>query len=76
MPEAMTYSDARKNFTAIMDKVCDNHDYVIITRHQAKPVVMMSLDDYNSIEESAYLLRSPANTQGLRASLQEVQQDF
>lgn len=74
MPEAMTYSDARKNFAATMDKVCDSHEHVIITRRQARPVVMMSLDDYNSIEESAYLLRSPANAARLRASLEDVLQ--
>jgi antitoxin YefM len=70
MPEALTYSDARKNLASTMDKVCDSHDPVIITRRKAKPVVMMSLDDYNSIAETAYLLHSPANAARLRESIQ------
>ncbi|MFV0420602.1 type II toxin-antitoxin system Phd/YefM family antitoxin [Oleidesulfovibrio sp.] len=73
MPEALTYSDARKNLASTMDKVCDTHEAVIITRRKAKPVVMMSLEDYNSIAETAYLLRSPANAKRLRESIQDVQ---
>ncbi|MFI3271329.1 MAG: type II toxin-antitoxin system prevent-host-death family antitoxin [Pseudomonadota bacterium] len=74
MPEALTYSEARKNLAATMEKVCDSHDHVIITRRQARPVVMMSLEAYNSIEESAYLLRSPNNAQRLRESIAEMRQ--
>ena len=42
-----------------MEKVCDDHTPVIITRKAAKPVVMMSLADYQALEETAYLLKSP-----------------
>lgn len=73
MPEALTYSDARKNLASTMDKVCDTHDPVIITRRKAKPVVMMSLEDYNSIAETAYLLHSPANAARLRESIQAAE---
>jgi antitoxin YefM len=57
----ITYSSARSNLSETMEKVCDDHAPIIITRKAAKPVVMMSLDDYEALEETAYLLRSPKN---------------
>jgi len=72
--EAMPYSTARKHFAAAMTRVCDNHEAVIITRKSAPAVVMMSLDDYSAIEETAYLLRSPANAQNLRESIKQYEQ--
>ncbi len=73
MPEALTYTDARKNLASTMNRVCDTHEPVIITRRKAQPVVMMSLEDYNSIAETAYLLKSPANAQRLRESIQSAE---
>ena len=72
--DAINYTTARKNFAKTMDKVCDNHEPIIITRENAKPVVMMSLEDYNAIEETAYLLRSPANAKRLRASIKQYEE--
>lgn len=69
MLDAINYSEARKNLASIMDSICDERDIVVITRRKARPVVMMSLDDYNSIEETGYLLRSPANAQRLVESI-------
>jgi antitoxin YefM len=69
MPEAITYTDARKNLASTMDEVCDTHEPVIITRRKARPVVMISLDDYNSIAETAYLLGNPRNAERLRESV-------
>lgn len=57
--DVITYTQARKNFTHVMNEVCENHTPIIITRQSAKPVVMMSLEDYSAIEETLYLLRSP-----------------
>jgi len=73
MPDAVNYTDARKNLAAIMDRVTADHDAVIITRQKAKSVVVMSLDDYNSIQETAYLLRSPVNAARLRRSIEQVE---
>ncbi|WP_207682914.1 type II toxin-antitoxin system Phd/YefM family antitoxin [Desulfonema magnum] len=70
---AIAYSNFRKNFANIMEKICEDHDPVIITRKNLKPVVMMSLEDYNAIEETMYLLRSPANAAQLRASIAEFE---
>ncbi|OLN24810.1 YefM protein (antitoxin to YoeB) [Desulfovibrio sp. DV] len=67
--DAISYTHAREHLAATMDQVCDDNAPVIITRQKAKAVVMMSLDDYNAIEETAYLLRNPANAARLRASL-------
>lgn len=71
--EAITYSSARQNLAKTMDRVCDEHDLVIITRKVAKPVVMMSLEDYNSIQETAYLLQSPKNAENLRESIKQYE---
>ena len=70
--DAITYSYARENLASMMTQVCDNHTPVIITRQKAKAVVMMSLDDYNAIEETAYLLRSQANADRLRQSVADA----
>jgi antitoxin YefM len=67
--DAITYSYAREHLASMMTQVCENNTPIIITRQKAKPVVMMSLDDYNSIEETAYLLRSQSNAERLRQSI-------
>lgn len=69
----ITYSLVRGNLAETMKKVCDDHAPVIITRKAAKPVVMMSLDDYEALEETAYLLRSPQNVQRLVESVTELE---
>lgn len=69
--EAIAYSVFRKHLAETMDRVCDNHDPIIITRQNARSAVLISLEDYNSIQETDYLLRSPANAAKLRVSIQE-----
>ncbi len=71
--EAATYTQVRKNFASVMNRVCDNHDPIIITRQDARPVVMVSLEDYNAIEETFYLFRSPANAARLNKALQDLE---
>ena len=71
----ITYTSARRNLAQTMDKVCDDHAPVIITRKAAKPVVMMSLDDYEALEETAYLLRSPKNARRLLESIVQLEAD-
>lgn len=68
---AISYSTARQNLAKLMDRVCDEHETVIITRKTAKTVVLISLDEYNAMEETAHLLKSPANAQRLRASIKQ-----
>jgi len=74
MLDAISYSEARKNLANIMDSVCDDRDVIVITRRKARPVVMMSLDEYNSIQETAHLLQSPANAGRLLESIAEMQE--
>ena len=69
---AITYTSARSNLAQTMAKVCDDHAPVIITRKAAKPVIMMSLDDYEALEETAYLLRSPENARRLMESITDI----
>ena len=70
--DAITYTQARKNFSSVMNRVCDDHAPVIITRQSERPVVMMSLEDYSAIEETMYLLKSPANAQRLYEALEKL----
>ena len=63
--KAISYTAARENLAATMDKVCQDHAPVIITRNRDQSVVMLSLDEYESLEETAYLMQSPANAQRL-----------
>ncbi|HEX6985926.1 MAG TPA: type II toxin-antitoxin system prevent-host-death family antitoxin [Planctomycetaceae bacterium] len=58
---AVSYNAARENLASMMDKVCNGHAPVVITRKRSQSVVMLSLEDYEALEETAHLLRSPAN---------------
>ena len=69
---AITYTAARENLASTMDRVCVDHDPVIITRNRDQAVVMLSLDDYESLQETAYLLRTPANAKRLIASIESL----
>ena len=69
---ALAYSDLRSNLADVMEKVCDDHDPVIITRSKKRPVVLMSLEDYESIEETLHLLGSPKNASRLMESIANI----
>jgi antitoxin YefM len=71
--DAITYSAARAKLADTMDRVCEDHEPIIITRNGQQAVVMMSLDDFNALEETAYLLRSPKNAQRLLESIAALQ---
>jgi antitoxin YefM len=70
--DVMTYSDARKNLKSVMDKVVDDCSEAIITRRNGKAVVMVSLEEWNSIVETEYLLSSPENARRLRESIAQL----
>jgi len=70
---AVTYSQARSDLAKTMDRVCDDHSPIIITRKSQRSVVMISLEDYQALEETAYLLRSPKNARRLLESIAELQ---
>ena len=70
---AMTYTAARQNLAKTMEQVCNDHEPVIITSKRDRAVVMLSLEDYKSIEETAYLSRSPKNAERLINAINEIE---
>ncbi|MFO7963076.1 MAG: YoeB-YefM toxin-antitoxin system antitoxin YefM [Desulfobacterales bacterium] len=72
--KAITYTAARQNLAKTMEKVCKDHAPVIVTRKSTESVVIMSLEDYESLEETAYLLRSPKNTRRLIESVAQLEE--
>jgi antitoxin YefM len=70
--DAVSYSHTRQHLAEIMDRVNDDHAPLLITRQNGRAVVMISLDDYNALEETAYLLRSPRNARRLMSSLDQL----
>ena len=73
--DAMTYSTLRANLASTMDRVCDDHEVLIITRNGDQAVVMLSLEDYKTLEETAYLLRTPTNTKRLLSAATQLNAD-
>jgi len=71
---AITYTAARESLASTMDSVCENHAPTIITRNRDQAVVMMSLEDYESLQETAYLLRTPANARRLMKSMLDLKE--
>lgn len=70
--EAITYSHTRQHLAEIMNKVTEDRSPVLITRQTGNPVVMMSLQDFNALEETAYLMRSPKNAKRLMESIEQL----
>jgi antitoxin YefM len=70
--QAISYSEARHDLKNVMDEACSNHEPILITRRKGESVVLVSLEDYESIMESEYLLSSPANASRLLQSLKEA----
>ena len=70
--DAITYTAARANLASTMDRVCEDHEPLIITRNGEQSVVMLSLDDYKALEETAYLLRTPANAKRLLSAVAQL----
>ncbi len=70
--DVLTYSDTRANLKEVMDRVVDDRTPVVITRQKAEAVVMVSLADWNAMEETLHLLSNPANAERLRASIREL----
>lgn len=70
--DAITYSAARANLASTMDRVCNNHEPLIITRNGEQSVVMLSLEDFNALQETAYLLRSPNNAKRLMRAIEQL----
>ncbi|MDO9223633.1 MAG: type II toxin-antitoxin system prevent-host-death family antitoxin [Caulobacter sp.] len=70
--DVLSYSDTRANLKEVMDRVVEDRTPVVITRQKAEAVVMVSLADWNAMEETLHLLSTPANAERLRASIAEL----
>jgi len=73
--DALTYTAVRANLASTMDRVCNDHEALIITRNGEQSVVMLSLEDYKAPEETAYLLRTPANVKRLLSAVAQLNAD-
>ena len=71
--DAISYTKARANLAGTMERVCEDHDPVTITRGRSPSVVMMSFEDYESLQETALLLRAPRNARRLLESVAELE---
>lgn len=69
----MTYSESRAKYAETLNSVVDNREEVVITRAGREPVVMVSLDDYESLKETAYLLRNPENARRLLTAIERLE---
>lgn len=71
---SITYTEARETLAGTIRRVCRDHDPIIITRKRDDAVVMMALDDYESLTETAYLLRAPRNARRLLDAIKELEE--
>ena len=70
--KVVTEQEARAQLGELAESTWDNHDIVVIAREGGRSAVLLSLEDYESLNETAYLLRSPANAERLLKSLGDV----
>ena len=70
--QVRTYSDARANLKQVMDDVVQDQEEVVVTRKNAEPVVILSLDAWNAIRETLHLLSTPSNARALRDSIAQL----
>lgn len=68
----VSYTDLRNNLAKYMDEVCDNREVLHVTRQNARPVVMVSAEEFEGMMETLHLLRSPANAARLLRSIGEA----
>lgn len=71
--KTLSFSEARQNFASVMNETFDDKSPILITRQKGTACVIMSLEEYESLEETAYLLRSPSNARHLMDSITELQ---
>ena len=71
--KTLSYTESRANYAQVLDDVVNNREETIITRAGHEPVVIVSLADYESLRETAYLMRSPANARRLLDSIDRLE---
>ena len=68
----VTYSDVRQNLAKVLDQVVDDAEEVVVTRSGREAAVIISLREYESLKETAYLMASPANARRLNEAIEEL----
>ena len=68
----MSYTESRARYAEVLDSVVNDREEVVITRAGHEPVVIVSLEDYESMRETAYLMRSPANARRLLDAMERL----
>jgi antitoxin YefM len=71
--KTMSYTESRARYAEVLDGVAKDREEVIITRAGHDPVVILSLEDYESLRETAYLMRSPANARRLLDAMERLE---
>ena len=71
--KTMSYTESRKRYAEVLDSVVDDREEVVVTRAGHEPVVIVALDEYQSMKETDYLLRSPENARRLRESIARIE---
>lgn len=73
--KTLTYTESRARYAEVLDSVVNDCEEVVVTRAGREPAVILSLAEYESLKETAYLLRSPANARCLFDSISELEND-
>ncbi len=73
MLDTISYTSFRQNLSSMLDKVNEDHVPIMITRQNGEPAIVMSVQDFKSYEETAYLMASPKNAERLNASIMEIE---
>ncbi|MDO5677728.1 MAG: type II toxin-antitoxin system prevent-host-death family antitoxin [Propionibacteriaceae bacterium] len=71
--KTMSYTESRARYAEVLDSVIDNREEIVITRAGHEPVVIVSLADFESLRETAYLMRSPANARRLLDAMERLE---
>ena len=71
--KTLSYTESRARYAEVLDGVVNDREEVVITRAGHEPVVIVSLADYESLRETAYLMRSPANARRLLDAMEQLE---
>jgi antitoxin YefM len=71
--KTLSYTESRAKYAEVLDAVVNDREEVVITRAGHEPVVIMSLQDFESLRETAYLMRSPANARRLLDAMERLE---
>lgn len=73
--DTISYTSFRQNLAGLLDKVNEDHAPIMITRQNGDPAIVMSVQDFKSYEETAYLMASPKNAQRLNQAISEIDKE-